>query len=357
MNNQTIAFVAGRSGGHIIPALTVAQHIKKEFPHTKIIFFTTTHTLDKDIIKEQGAIVDKHIPLSLNTVPLLNPLKIALFAIQFVIAFFKCCSYLRAYRPTKVIGMGGYISLPVCWAAQLLHIPIELYDLDALPGKATRALKYHAQKIYTCFEEARVYLPTHKIELIAYPLRFSSQDSLITHAQAIAHMNFSPNKKTVFINGGSQGSIFINDRIKEWLSFNEHLHSLIQIIHQVGSHDTTDWTAYYKNLEIGAVVFSYRDDLAPCYQAADIIIGRAGAGSLFEALFFNKPCLIIPLETSSTSHQKNNGQAFCTKYPHLFTMITHDEIKKDNMILFSALNKYVHAAPKPIPIQTAQPLY
>ena len=82
------------------------------------------------------------------------------------------------------------------------------------------------------------------------------------------------------------------------------------------------------DLEIPAVVFAYKEDLAPCYGAADIIISRGGAGSLFEALFFNKPCIAIPLETSSTAHQKDNARALSQNYPELFTMLTEQEIKQ-----------------------------
>lgn len=353
MNNQTVVFVAGRSGGHIIPALTLAQRMKEEHSATQVLFFTTTSELDQSIIEKQGSIVDKHISLSLQPMQLFNPFKVAYFAIQFVGAFFKSFSYLRSYRPIKVIGMGGYICLPVCWAAYLLHIPIELYDLDAVPGKTTRALKYHAQTIYICFEQAKAYLPIKKVKLTTYPLRFRSTDL----AAIEPLVRLSESKKTLFINGGSQGSLFINERIKEWLSFNEHVHALIQIIHQVGTKDTFDWVAYYKELEINAIVFTYNDNLSPYYRAADIIIGRAGAGSLFEALFFNKPCIIIPLETKATSHQKNNAQAFCAQYPHLFTMITHDELKQDNMILFSALNKHIHSPLKALRVSALQQLY
>ena len=92
-------------------------------------------------------------------------------------------------------------------------------------------------------------------------------------------------------------------------------------------------------------MFAYKEDLAPCYAAADIIICRAGAGSLFETLFFGKPCLTIPLETSSTAHQKDNARALSKQYPELITMLTEQEIKHDNMMLFRVLNKYIYTQP------------
>jgi UDP-N-acetylglucosamine--N-acetylmuramyl-(pentapeptide) pyrophosphoryl-undecaprenol N-acetylglucosamine transferase len=152
----------------------------------------------------------------------------------------------------------------------------------------------------------------------------------------------SPSKKTIFINGGSQGSVIINNCVKNWLNLNPHLYSLIQIIHQTGTADPTNWQSLYNDLEIPAHVFSYKDDLSLCYAAADVVICRAGAGTLFESLFFKKPCIIIPLEASSTSHQKDNARAISRKYPELMTMATEHEIKSDNMILFRLLNRYIY---------------
>lgn len=343
MNKQTIAFVAGRSGGHIIPALTLVKQIKSQNPTCEILFFTTAHPLDLAIIKKQGTFINKHIALKLGNVPFFNIFKILAFLIAFIYAFFKCSSYLRAFKPEKIIGMGGYISLPVCFAAYILRIPIHLYDLDAKPGKATRYLKKYAQKIFICFEQAQEYFPREKCELIDYPIRFNSNCKNSNVAHALNALRLHPNKKTIFINGGSQGSVFINNCIKNWLDLNPHLYSLIQIIHQTGSADATNWQMLYNDLEITANIFSYKEDLAPCYIAADLVICRSGAGSLFEAIFFNKPCLTIPHETSSTTHQKENACALSKRYPQLITMLTEQEIKYDNMVLFRVLNKYIYS--------------
>lgn len=342
MNKHTIAFAAGRSGGHIIPALTLAQTYKATDPDLAILFFTTHYPIDMAIIKKHGSIVTKHVPLKLGNVPFFNIFKILFFCLSFVRAFFKAFSTLRLSRPEKVIGLGGYISIPVCLAARILKIPIHLYDLDAKPGKATRFLSRYAQTIAICFEQAREFLPTQKCILVPYPIRFDQSSVAIKQEVALAHLQLLPNKKTIFINGGSQGSLFINRCIKEWLNFNPHLYSLIQIIHQTGMADTTNWQAFYADLEIPARVFSYKEDLSWCYTAADVIICRAGAGSLFEALFFKKPCIIIPLETHSTSHQKENARAISEQYPELMTMATEQEIRSDNMILFRLLNRYIY---------------
>lgn len=345
MNTHSIAFVAGRSGGHIIPALTLAQQIKENDPDTRIIFFSTTYPIDGAIIKKHGATITEHVPLSLGSVPFYNIFKIIIFSINLCRAFFKAVRVLKKYRPSRVVGTGGYISIPVCMAARALSIPVHLYDFDAKPGKANRFLAPYATHINICFEQAKTYLPEQKCVLTTYPIRFSGASKMQTHEQACIELGLNPNKKTIFINGGSQGSVFINACIKEWLELNPHLHSLIQIIHQTGGYDKTDWKALYAQMEIPALVFNYRADLAVCYNACDVIIMRAGAGSLFEALFFEKPVITIPLETSQTAHQKDNARALSQKNPKLVTMLTEQEIRQDNMIFFRMLNRYIYDIP------------
>lgn len=349
MTTQSIAFVAGRSGGHIIPALTLAHQIKENDPQTSIVFFTTTYPIDSAIIKKHGTTITEHVPLSLGSVPFYNVFKIFIFSINLCRAFFKALRVLKKHRPTRVVGTGGYVSIPVCLAARALSIPVHLYDFDAKPGKANRFLAKYASAIHICFEQAKAYLPEQKCHLAAYPIRFSASSKMQSPEQACTELGLHPNKKTIFINGGSQGSVFINACIKEWLELNPHLHSLIQIIHQTGGYDKTDWKMLYAQMEIPALVFNYRPDLAVCYNACDVIIMRAGAGSLFEALFFQKPVITIPLETSQTAHQKDNARALSQRHPNLVTMLTEHEIKQDNMIFFRMLNRYIYDIPGTVP--------
>lgn len=345
MNTQSVAFVAGRSGGHIIPALTFAQTIKKNDPQTNIILISTATSLDQHIMQQHGGIIDQHHMIKLPNIKFLNPFKLFSFLIRAKLAFIKSISILKAAKPQRIIGLGGSICVPVCLAAWFLRIPIELYDFDARPGKATRFLARYAQTIYLCFEQAKQHLPAAKCTLINYPIRFEPALTTIPAQAARAHLRLMPNKKTIFINGGSQGSAFINQCMKEWLELNPHLYSLIQIIHQTGNHNHQEWANFYKDAEIPAITFTYHHDMAPFYAAADVIICRAGAGSLFEALFFKKPCITIPLETTSTNHQRDNARTLAHKYPELITMLCQQEIKQDNMALFRLLNKYIYTQP------------
>ena len=338
----SVCFVAGRSGGHLLPALTLAQQLHVQGITTHLI--TTNTTLDHRIAKGVSWIAH-HKALSVNNISK-NPLKLLWFVAQCIVAGMKSFLFLRKHNVQKVVTTGGYIALPVCWAAWVQRIPIEAYELNAVPGKATTFLARFASKIYVCFEQTKKYFSADRCEYAPYPIRFAKPASA-DQAQAITELKLSHAKKTVFINGGSQGSLFLNRMIKEWIELNPHIHALIQIIHQAGSADqVASLKQLYQLHEISAHVFDYSDAIKTYYNAADIIICRAGAGSLFEALHFEKICIVIPLEIKSTSHQKDNALAMMHKYPALFSVLTEAELNKNNTLFFSAINKRIHAQAK-----------
>lgn len=336
---SAIALIAARSGGHILPGLTLAKKIHEENPAIPLIFFFSKNKLDARIAG-QSTVPAEHIFIKLENVPYKNPVKLFLFFCHFIAAYILSIKVLKRKQVGKVISMGGYISIPVCLAAKTLRIPIELYELNVTPGKAVSFLSRFAQTVYICFEETKNYLPSAKVHYTPYPLMHNISDKL-TPDRAKQELLLPMHKKTILICGGSQGSIFINNLIKQWIELNPHIHSLITIIHQTGSYDKTNWSQFYKTKEIKALTFSYDNNMSRYYSAADVVISRAGAGSLFEIAFFGKPCIVIPLETRATDHQKYNAYAMAHHYPQLFTVIHEHHIKKNNTIFFSVLCKHL----------------
>lgn len=340
MNQQTICFVAGRSGGHLLPAVTLAKIHKNSHPNDSLMFFTTATTLDKKIT-DQFPFIDTCIALDLENIPqkILQYPKFLLHAFKTLLHVMKI---LRLHKPQKVVSMGGYISVPVCLAAYLLRIPIEIHELNVIPGKANLFIAPRATQIFICFGASATYFK-RACKLVDYPVRFTQEQRLRPQLQALHLLNLSPAKKTVCIFGGSQGSLFINNAMKEWIIKTRELHHAIQIIHQTGGQDTTDWKNFYQSLSIQAVVFDYNSSIDPYYTAADLIVCRAGAGTLFEIQFFNKRCITIPLETATTAHQLENARAMSQQSPHLFVVIEQAVLEKNPTILHSALNQQLRA--------------
>ena len=125
--------------------------------------------------------------------------------------------------------------------------------------------------------------------------------------------------------------------MQQWINDASFPSQNIQIIHQTGSIDDTDWQQLYASKNIAAHVFSYHPDLALMYAAADLMICRAGAGTLFEIKFFNKPCIIIPLMTNTTTHQVDNAHAMASEYPELFHTVVQSNVEKNPAILHTLI--------------------
>ncbi len=336
-----VCFVAGRSGGHIIPALTLAQQYKEKNIDTNILFLSTNTELDKKLLSKQP-IIDRLIHISLGNFPYKKLHKYPLFLWQLIISLCKSFYYLVRYRPQKITAMGGYISIPVCAISWILHIPYELFELNVVPGKTTTFLTSLVSRINICFEQTKNHLPANKCYPIAYPVRFSANAKIIPKKEALATLTFLSTRITIMILGGSQGSSFINNVMKKWIQSYSAYHSQIQIIHQTGLlHDQYVLEEFYAKNNIPAFVFDYSDELEYCYQAADLIICRSGAGTLFEVYFFQKPCITIPLETVATTHQYYNAKAMENLLPTLLTVIKQNELEDNLPLLNKAIVHFI----------------
>ncbi|MCK4650697.1 UDP-N-acetylglucosamine--N-acetylmuramyl-(pentapeptide) pyrophosphoryl-undecaprenol N-acetylglucosamine transferase [Candidatus Babeliales bacterium] len=344
-NSKILSLVAGSSGGHILPAIQIGKKWLQKNPKGKIIFFCSKKNIDKKILNKTS-FINHIIFLNLCNFPSKKIWLYPKFIFQFIIVFFKSLFYIFKYKPYKIIGTGGYISIPVCIAAKLIKSRIELYELNVVPGRAIKVLTKIANKIFITFEGSKFFLQNRvknfaqRCELIDYPIRFKKQNKISDKQTIIKTMNknfettFFRDKKTIFLLGGSQGSIFLNRLLKKWIHKNKYLLTKIQIIHQTGIKDKTDWNSFYKNLEIPSIIFSYDENIKNYYLISDLIICRAGAGTLFEIEFFKKQSLVIPLKSKQTDHQVDNALEMQYKNPNLFTLQDQNLITK-NFNLFS----------------------
>lgn len=319
-----ICCVAGKSGGHIIPCLQFAAQDYLSQPFTPLLFISTTSALDQKI-KTQFPLISDHLSLNLENVPYGKWWRIPSFTLSFFKAFAISFWYLKTHKPTRIISTGGFIGLPVCIAAKVLRIPIDLFELNVIPGKATTLLSRLSTTVFVCFKETQKYFKRPTI-LTNYPLRFSLADKQLSKQDALHFLELDPTKKTLCILGGSQGSEFLNNLLQQVPT------ALLQqynVIHQTGIDHVQICRTFYTSSGIKAVVFAYQANLVPHYQAADFVICRAGAGTLFELLFFEKNSLIIPLETAVTDHQLDNAYAMEKAHPELFSVMRQESFKSD----------------------------
>lgn len=309
MTQQTIAYAAGKSGGHIIPCMTLFHSAKEKNNALKGLFFTTNAPLDAVVLPD-GADDITVCRLPLHT-RVRNPFRFLFVAVGLIHSCFKSFWYLLKHKPARIVTTGGITAVPVCVMGYILGIPIDLYELNAVVGRATRFLSAFASRVMICFPEAQSSLRSKACTLTQYPIRFATANLMDDHDAMRQAVELAPHVPTLLILGGSQGSVQLNKLVKQALS---SYAKPVQVIHQTGSNDTFDWSAWYQERGISALVFPYRDDLSPYIIMSDVVVCRAGAGTLFECMAYQKKMIVVPLEGVAEDHQVANAYAFQRRY-------------------------------------------
>lgn len=323
-----LCFVAGKSGGHLLPCITQAEKVLQADTTSQVYLFSSGSDLDKKIMQKHPQI-EHYVPAVIDSIPYRQPWLFPLFIFNLGAYFFNAIYKLWDINPAKIISFGGLNSIPVCLAGKILGIPFELYELNVQPGQAIKFLSYFTDTVHICFSQTAQYFKNKKCILTAYPVRFNNIDRIYNKEKLLKDWNLLPDKKTIVILGGSQGSLFVNQAIKNCLENDPELAGKIQIIHQIGINDQDDYKNFYEQHKIHAVVFAYNEQLQNFYNLADIIICRAGAGTLFEVEFFKKPCIIIPLQTDLNDHQLQNARAMADMHPNQFTVVLQKNCDED----------------------------
>ncbi len=320
----TCAFVAGRSGGHIIPARTIATEYKHKNPKTKTLFFSTSAPLDLKLLANRHE-VDYHIAYPLDNIP--RNVGLVWYLLKMLMTAGHAYTQLVRAQARETITTGGYIALPVTSASWAAGIPVTLYELNATPGSAARLVHIIATTTKCPFASAQTrFIFPSKTVFAPYPIRFTSHD-LHPKAAARAHLGIDDTKHVVAIIGGSQGSHFFNTHLPTAIEKLKKENDLF-IIQQTGAADVDTVKLHYQKLNIPTLIFAFRPDIEYIYQAADICISRAGAGSIFELLFFKRPTIVIPLETAVNDHQLDNACALVAEHPNLFSLLRQSDIEK-----------------------------
>ncbi len=319
-----LCFVAGKSGGHLLPCITKAEQMLQKNEIEQAYLFSTGSELDYKIMNQHPKI-HHYVPGKLSSIPYKTPWKFPLFLYEISSYFFASLHKLWSLKPKKIMSFGGLNSIPMALAGWILNIPLEIYELNVEPGETIKFLSYFTDTIHICFAQTADYFQNKTCILTQYPVRFTQEQTFYDKKTLLKNNNLQTDRKTILILGGSQGSIFVNQAIEEALSKNINLQKSVQIIHQIGMNDHANYEEFYKNYNIPAVVFTYNEELHNFYNLADLIICRAGAGTLFEIEFFKKPCIVIPLQTDLNDHQVKNADAISAMYPEQFSMILQED--------------------------------
>jgi UDP-N-acetylglucosamine--N-acetylmuramyl-(pentapeptide) pyrophosphoryl-undecaprenol N-acetylglucosamine transferase len=302
-----ILIACGGSGGHIFPAVALAEEIKAKDESAQILFVGSDKALDRRIFEKEGL---KYRLLSANKLPYRASFEAIFFLLKLSIDVFRSLIILMKHRSDAVVGFGGYVSAPVIAAAYILGLPRMIHEQNVVPGRANAMLLRFVDRIAISFEETKKYLGLYAKKAIftGNPIR----ESLLKDDKtgSIKKMGLDPKKFTILVIGGSQGAHNLNKAFLKALSkMDKEIRQSLQIIHLTGVTDYGWANAAYKELFVEHRVHSFLDRIEEAYSASDLIVTRSGASAIFEIAYFGRPMILIPYPFA-LSHQSENARIF-----------------------------------------------
>ena len=308
MTTARLIFAGGGTGGHLYPAIAIADRVKEMLSskmQVEIIFVGTTRGIEYRERETLG------YPLHLiNIRGIARSFTLANLAVPFLVlgAIIKANALVKQFAPQVVVGTGGYVAWPVLRAAAGLKIPTVLQEQNSFPGVTTRQLAPKASRIYLGFAKAAEYLKTNaKIIVTGNPVRTGIAKG--DRAEALTAFGLDPAKKTILVIGGSQGARSVNQALLRALQAGS-LPDGFQLLWQTGKRDYTDVSAAAGDKAKGHALFPFENRMELVYAAADIAIARAGAITLAEIEACALPSVLVPYPYAAGNHQLKNAEEF-----------------------------------------------
>jgi UDP-N-acetylglucosamine--N-acetylmuramyl-(pentapeptide) pyrophosphoryl-undecaprenol N-acetylglucosamine transferase len=296
---RKIIITGGGTGGHLFPGIAVAEAVLQNFPASKVLFIGTERQIDTKALQDKPF---ERIALRCRGLKGLGPFGKILTLIQLPVSLAAAAGIIRRFKPDLVFGVGGYVTGPVIVAARLLGVPTCIHEQNSIPGLANRALGKVAGRICISLPGSETYFPRRKTVLTGNPVR---RELLAAAAAAPAA---AKKTSTLLVLGGSQGAHRLNLLILEAIAAQRHrLPEDFMVIHQTGTNDEEEVRARYKQLGVQSQTAAFFKDMAPLYQAADLVVSRAGATTLAELMVFKKPAILVPFPHAADNHQEKNA--------------------------------------------------
>ncbi len=304
---RTYKFIlsGGGTGGHIYPAIAIANELKSRFPTAEFLFVGAQDKMEMQKVPQAGYPIKGLWIAGLQRRLTFDN---ALFPVKLLSSLLKSRQIIKKFKPDVVIGTGGFASGPLLQMANSAGIPTVIQEQNSYPGITNKLLSKKANAICVAYEKLERFFPKEKIVLTGNPVR---QDLIAIdskRAEGLAHFNLDPNKKTILILGGSLGARRVNQLIEKELEF--FASQKVQLLWQCGKLYFEEYQKYNSE-NVQVMAFIERMDLV--YAAADIVISRAGASSVSELCIVGKPVIFIPSPNVAEDHQTKNAKSVADK--------------------------------------------
>ena len=333
LRGHRIIIAGGGTGGHIFPAIAIANAIKQQQPTTEILFVGAQGKMEMEKVPQAGYNIQGLDIAGFNRSSLIKNIGLPFKLIK---SFFQVKKILHHFKPDAVVGVGGYSSFPVLKQAQLKGIPTFIHESNSFAGKTNMMLGKNATKVFVASEGMEKFFPKEKIMITGNPVRKSIAQSSVTRSQACKFFNLEENKTIVLAVGGSLGAKSINEALANKLDAFENQN--IQLIWQTGKTTGAPYKEKAKGIR-HVWVDDFITQMELAYAAADIVISRSGAMAVTELCVAKKPVIFVPFPFASEDHQTVNAQALVNKKAALMIKDSEVDEKLVAMALALAYNK------------------
>lgn len=302
MKPYKVILSGGGTGGHIYPAIAIANEFKLRFPMTEFLFVGASDKMEMQKVPQAGYSI---VGLWISGFQRKLTIKNLLFPLKLVFSLLKSIQLVGTFKPDIVIGTGGFVSGPVLYTASLKGVPTIIQEQNSYPGITNKLLSKRVSKICVAYEGLDRFFPKNKIIISGNPVRQDLLNLEQNTKEAISFFNLESDKKTLLVLGGSLGARRINQLIETKLDYFSSIG--VQVIWQCGKLYSEDYDKYNSRNLVQVHTFINRMDLA--YSSADLVISRAGASSVSELCIVGKPVIFIPSPNVSDDHQTKNANA------------------------------------------------
>lgn len=315
MTEPRIIISGGGTGGHIFPAVSIANAVKAKCPDAKILFIGAEGRMEMTRVPEAGYEI-KGLPVRGLIRPLWSPKNIGVM-IDFFLSRHKVKRIIKSFKPQVAVGVGGYASAPTLNAAAAMGIPCLIQEQNSYAGVTNRSLAKKAAKICVAYDEMERFFPADRIIKTGNPVRQALLANTMTKAEAREAMGLQKDLPTILVIGGSLGARTINNSIAAGIQRFEQ--AGIQVVWQTGKFYAEECER--KTKEANAKIVrpqAFISDMATAYKAADIVISRAGASSISELCLLGKASILVPSPNVAEDHQTKNARALSDKGAAVF---------------------------------------
>lgn len=303
-----IIISGGGTGGHIFPAVSIARALKRLAPDSEILFVGANGRMEMEKVPAAGFEI---VGLDIQGFDRASLLRNAALPLKLIKSLWKADQILRRFKPDVAVGVGGYASGPLLFAAGRRSIPYLIQEQNSYAGVTNKKLSKKAAKICVAFEHMDAFFPADKILFTGNPIRRESVDIAGKRARAQAYFGLHPEKKTILVLGGSLGSATLNKSV--YAALDSIRSSDIQVLWQCGNYYYESYREKTMPYQPQIQLHAFLQQMDMAYAAADLIISRSGAGTISELCAVGKPVVLVPSPNVAEDHQTINARALTSK--------------------------------------------